>query len=339
MPTQANSSTSDSPTPLRLQYLDMVLQAYRAKFGVSMPVDVWNVHMYIIPENYRLPGADIPPGITATAGMQYTPYDHLDINVFKGLLASFRTWMKTRGYQNTPLIITEYGALYPAWFLEGFGLYQADIDAFIRNAMNYMLNQTDLTTGYLPDEYRLAQRAAIYSLDDDSLFPSDPPDPTYFRWGSFLFRSTAPYTRTATGDAFVANVQTIQASIDLMPYGYYLDPAALIISPTDTVSPTFHIQISNAGNVAMPNSAVITFTDVTSGVNTFVGNASLDMLLGCGTSGQASVVWPNLAPGLHAMRIEVDAGSGSGEILTANNIMTATILVGTHGVYLPLVQR
>ena len=328
------------PTPLRLQYLDMVLNAYRAKYGTSMPVDVWNVHLYIIPENYRAPGADIPPGITATSGMQYTPYDHLDINVFSGLMVSLRTWMKSHGYQNTPLIVTEYGALYPLWYLSGsFGLTQNDIDDYLHDAINYATNHSDPALGYPPDGYRLVQQAALYSLDDDSLFPSAPPDPTYFRWGSFLFRSTPPYTRTETGDAFVADVQTIQPRIDLLPYQSFTDPSALIVSSTEAVSPTLYVQVSNAGNVAMSNSAVVTFTDVTSGSNAFMGIAILPPLSGCGTSGLANVLWPNLAPGLHMMRVEVEAGVQLDGVLTSNGVLTATVLVGTHGVYLPTVQR
>jgi hypothetical protein len=36
------------PTPLRMAYLDRVLAAYRAQFGAEMPVDVWNVHAFIL---------------------------------------------------------------------------------------------------------------------------------------------------------------------------------------------------------------------------------------------------------------------------------------------------
>lgn len=327
------------PTPLRLQYLDKVLKAYSTKFGDAMPIDVWNVHLYMIPENHPGIGAEIPPGIVITAGMQYTPIDHLRIDVFTGLVVSLRTWMRDRGYQNIPLIITEYGALYPLWLLNNYGLTQTDIDNFIRQATTYMLNQTDAAIGYPADGYRLVQQAAIYSLDDDSLFPSDPPDPTYFRWGSFLFRSTAPYTRTASGNAFVTTVQATSPSIDLNLYGYSLSPGTLVISPAATISPTFRVLVSNAGNVAMDSSAVMTFTDITSGGHSVVGTASLAALPGCGASAQASVRWPNLSPGLHVMRVEVTAGSGAGEALKSNNVLTATISVGTHGIYLPLVRR
>lgn len=37
-------------TPLRLRYLNTVLTTYRARYGVSLPVDVWTVHVYMLPE-------------------------------------------------------------------------------------------------------------------------------------------------------------------------------------------------------------------------------------------------------------------------------------------------
>ena len=38
------------PTPLRLQYLDLILDSYRTRYGEPMPVDVWNIHAFILNE-------------------------------------------------------------------------------------------------------------------------------------------------------------------------------------------------------------------------------------------------------------------------------------------------
>jgi len=51
-------------TPLRLQYLDLILQAYRDLYGEMIPVDVWNVHGYILREERGSWGVDITPGIS-----------------------------------------------------------------------------------------------------------------------------------------------------------------------------------------------------------------------------------------------------------------------------------
>ncbi|MBK8047992.1 MAG: hypothetical protein IPK16_13165 [Anaerolineales bacterium] len=52
------------PTPLRLQYLDLVLRAYVAKYREPMPVDGWAIHNFILNERsceYYLDPAHRPP--------------------------------------------------------------------------------------------------------------------------------------------------------------------------------------------------------------------------------------------------------------------------------------
>ncbi|MGC8781306.1 MAG: hypothetical protein ACP5UQ_10610, partial [Anaerolineae bacterium] len=37
-------------TPGRLQYLDKMWEAYQQNYGMIMPIDIWNMHLYILPE-------------------------------------------------------------------------------------------------------------------------------------------------------------------------------------------------------------------------------------------------------------------------------------------------
>jgi hypothetical protein len=37
-------------TPARLLYLGMVLDGYAERYGQAMPVDVWNIHVYVLQE-------------------------------------------------------------------------------------------------------------------------------------------------------------------------------------------------------------------------------------------------------------------------------------------------
>ena len=96
------------PTPLRLQYLDMVLDSYRARYGQPMPVDVWNIHAFILNERSctYFPedcwGADVPPGIDVPEGMRYGIQDNDNLVIFKQFIVDFRQWMADRGYQGTP---------------------------------------------------------------------------------------------------------------------------------------------------------------------------------------------------------------------------------------------
>ena len=46
-------------TPGRLQYLDIVWNTYMQEFGTPMPVDMWTMHLYILPEVQLQPDGSI----------------------------------------------------------------------------------------------------------------------------------------------------------------------------------------------------------------------------------------------------------------------------------------
>lgn len=56
---------------LRLAWLDMVRASYQSQFGVPMPVDVWNIHPYMVNEMQNEWGNGIPPGIDNAMGSGY----------------------------------------------------------------------------------------------------------------------------------------------------------------------------------------------------------------------------------------------------------------------------
>ncbi|MCB0032575.1 MAG: hypothetical protein KDE51_01035, partial [Anaerolineales bacterium] len=59
------------PTPLRRAYLDRVLNHYQNTYGAKMPIDVWNVHAFILREEAGSWGVDVPPGMSGAGGMLY----------------------------------------------------------------------------------------------------------------------------------------------------------------------------------------------------------------------------------------------------------------------------
>jgi hypothetical protein len=150
------------PTPLRLRYLDMVLEAYQRLYGQKMPVDVWNIHAFILREEKDSWGVDIPPGISDTKGILYEIEDHGDLEVFKQQIVDFRRWMKERGERNKPLIVSEYGILMP----EDYGFPHEMVRDFMYESFDYFLTATDESLGYPADGNRLVQRWAWYSLSD-----------------------------------------------------------------------------------------------------------------------------------------------------------------------------
>jgi len=153
-------------TPLRLKYLDRVWNAYIQYYGEPMPVDVWNVHAFVLQEKRGSWGADIPAGLDEEEGMLYSVLDNRNFYIAWQHIRSFRTWMKEKGQQNKPLIITEYGVNMPPHYA-GFSPEEVR-DHFMYPSFDYFLNQTDCSIGYPEDGCRLVQRWNWYSLDDDS---------------------------------------------------------------------------------------------------------------------------------------------------------------------------
>ncbi|KPL20532.1 MAG: hypothetical protein AMJ93_11710, partial [Anaerolineae bacterium SM23_84] len=155
------------PTPLRLEWLDGVLNHYQTTYGESMPVDVWNIHNQIVQELKGGWGGDIPAGLTATEGRLYGIEDNDNIEIFRQHIVDFRTWMRDRGEQDKPLIISEIGVLFP----EEYGFPPERVNAFMDASFDYLLVARDPELGYPGDENRLVQRWMWYSLNDQ---PWDP---------------------------------------------------------------------------------------------------------------------------------------------------------------------
>ena len=157
------------PTPLRLEYLDMVLDVYQNLYGEMMPVDVWNIHNMILREASCAVypgscwGCEIPPGIEADHGMLYEIQDNDDIVIFQQQIVAFRQWMKEKGERDKPLIVSEYGVLMPGIY----GFDYARVKAFMYASFDYLTTATDGSLGYPADGNRLVQRWAWYSLNDD----------------------------------------------------------------------------------------------------------------------------------------------------------------------------
>jgi len=151
------------PTPLRLEYLDLVLDAYQGLYGEMMPVDVWNIHNMILQEVRGSWGGDIPPGIDADLGRLYTIGDNANVDIFKQHIVAFRQWMEEKGERDKPLIVSEYGVLMP----EMYGFDYSVVKNYMYDTFDYLTTATDDSLGYPADGNRLVQRWLWYSLNDD----------------------------------------------------------------------------------------------------------------------------------------------------------------------------
>ncbi len=149
-------------TPLRLQYLDLILQEYQNRYGAMIPVDVWNVHGFILQEKADGWGCQIPCGLSATQGRLYTIEQHDDMTIFQQQIVAFRQWMANKGERDKPLIVSEYGILMPGLL----GFYEPRVETVMLATFDYFVNTTSASLGYESDGNRLVQAWNWYSLDD-----------------------------------------------------------------------------------------------------------------------------------------------------------------------------
>jgi hypothetical protein len=192
------------PTPLRLEWLDRVLNHYQSRYGQPMPVDVWNIHNMILPEVRGGWGCEIPHGLSADSGRLYTVDDNDNIDYFVEQIVDFRTWMRDQGQRDKPLIISEYGVLMP----EEYGFPPERVNAFMNASFDYLLSAKDEQIGYPADENRLVQRWLWYSLNDQSW---NPKTSAGFNGALFDYRyPTYPGALTAFGHNFRQYTDALQ---------------------------------------------------------------------------------------------------------------------------------
>lgn len=160
-------------TPLRLRYLEAILDAYQAAYGQPMPVDVWNIHLAILREERGTWGVDIPPGLPDDRGILYEIGDNARVDLLQEQVWTFRRWMDARGERDKPLIVTEFSVLMPP----EYGFPFDTVRAFMVDAFDFLLTARDEQIGYPADGHRLVQRCAWYSLADTVYFTGNLFDP------------------------------------------------------------------------------------------------------------------------------------------------------------------
>jgi hypothetical protein len=153
------------PTPLRRAYLDIVLDTYEERYGESMPVDIWNVHAFILREEADSWGVGIPPGLEGREGILYEIDDHDDVELIAQHLLEFRRWMGERGYGDKPLVISEYGILMP----EDYGFPPETVAAFLEATFD-LFRKMKGEEGYTADDNRLVQWWFWYSVLDKEIY-------------------------------------------------------------------------------------------------------------------------------------------------------------------------
>jgi len=312
------------PTPQRLRYLDRVLATYEQTYGEPLPADFWVTHNYILCENCfpqrqgdpfawgACPVPDWPDG--TEDAVYHSVYDHWRLDIFQKRIIAFRRWMRDHGYRERPLFVSEYGIL----FYDGLvaGRTVEDNIAFMKGSFDWMREAQNPNLGYPPDDNRLVQRWAWFSLDHDSW---------YMGGALFDYVTHEPLEMgSAYGEYTAALTPTIELVIRLR--------SKPVHGPVGRpITATLQAYVSNAGNVGTDEPVTMTFFAGESGAPV-LDEISLPPLACCGDGRWVSIAWPNLVDGGHSFCVRA---------ATSVNEITAcgVVLVNPLTAYLPLVTR
>lgn len=329
------------PTPLRLQYLDIVLDTYRSRYGVPLPTDAWAIHNFILNEASEAFysdvciswGADIPPGINATDGLRVGLDDNDDFTLFVEQITRFRQWMADRGYRGWPLYLSEYGVLLPDT-LDVCGQQlrypPARVNAFMNKTFDYVLSATDPLLGDPSDGHRLIQRFSWYSVDDTN-------------YNGNLFQDlsgSGSLAMTEMGHNYAAYTAKLPVENDYAPIRFEVLPATPLATNGRPITLTLQATIANSGNAAGAAMVGVRFYDgdpQRGGQQ--IGADQIVALPGCGSNARVSVQWPDVTAGDYTIFVQVDPDRRVAETNDQNNIYSGSVSVAHEGFYLPLQWR
>lgn len=318
-------------TPMRLQYLNMVWDAYKEKYGEDMPVDVWTIHTYVLPEltaggepnniASAALGTDIELGKRNAGGdtskcaddMVYCYAEHDDISILADQVIAMRQWMKEHGQQNKPLIITEYGTIYHYIVKEdgscgglrdeyGKCFTPARVTQFMLDSFDYFNNEArDANLGLPSDNNRLVQQWIWYGAWEWDIGSSN----LLKNWDSMEF--------TQMGQAFRDHVGAEEAHVNLV-----IDEVkSTVIAYEDDATTTARLTVRfrNNGNVSVQDSFKVTFYSDEERSEE-IGSATISAKIrGCASrTYTAQAVWDNLPQGVHRFWVEVDSNGDIAEL-------------------------
>ncbi|MBN1953859.1 MAG: hypothetical protein JW900_02305 [Anaerolineae bacterium] len=352
-------------TPGRLQYLDIAWDTYATRYGETMPVDVWTMHIYILSETgegdaHIALGTDpdlaIPFSFDCADPASYCHAEHDDVALFVAQVVQMRTWMAQRGEQEKPLIITEYGILKPYHYPtpenpegmcavtdcsgdfsewqycfcdeNGETFHPQRVVGFMHQTFDYLMSSTDVALGCPQDGYRLVQQWLWYSLA--TIAPWD------LGHASNLMDPGGGYAVTAQGQGWQDYVQILGPMVNLFPVGElrsatYLPPGAGVVDVPLAVG------VANNGETTLGRNVTVTFYR-DAGLSLPLGSTVIGDLPGCiQRQAVARVTWPGLGVGQHAFWFKIDSSDGVMESDETDNVGTGVVTVYPYGQRLPLV--
>jgi len=203
-----------------------------------------------------------------------------------------------------------------------YGFPPERVNAYMNATFDYLMTMTS-TLGYPADEYRLVQRWAWYSLNDD-------------KFNGWLFDPETK-SRTVFGDNFAAYTAQVSPTVNLKPVRVWTEPV-LPFSNGEPVTVTLLAYVVNNGNIAASGPTTVRFYegDPDQG-GALIGEQIVPPLDGCASGATVVMIWSNVPPGSHVIYTVVDSADIVSELDEGDNILRERILVATQRVWLPAV--
>ncbi len=372
-------------TPGRLNYLSIVWDTYQTLYGEPMPVDIWNMHLYILeernpaePENGYGDGkialgtdpalakwssqgfADRCPAPGDTSADPrldvHCRSEHDSIRIFRDQVYGMRQWMKDHGQQNKPLIISEYGLLYP-YVLEANGQYflkdehgrpfdPTRVTNYLRGTINFLETAKDPNLGYPADGNRLVQQWLWYSLATGP--ETSGGSSNLIKWDTFQSATPGdPAQLTLMGQAFQQLANASENWTNLVG-GTARNVVTVISRQNNKGAALLTATFRNSGTLSAIQPIKVTFYSnqaLTQEIGSVVYDPNVrGAVAGCSWGGrnseQASILWSNLAPGTYQYWAKIDTLNAVGETVETDNVTTAgRVTVRPYGTYVPITSR
>jgi hypothetical protein len=352
-------------TPGRLQYLDKVWNAYANIYGKPMPVDVWNMHLYILAEINPLtgeysdgkvalgtdPNLAKKEAVGSPAEQQkqcpsndvYCRAEHDDINIFKEQIVRMRSWMKAHGQQNKPLIISEYSLLYPfvdyddpinpteCFLMDEYGkcFTEPRVTSFFHKTADYLEQARDTSLGYPADDYHLVQQWTWYSLKADFGASGDSSNLMADNYKNSPLWTDAGLTQV--GRAYRDRARSSERTVNLIAG----DAPDVQKNATGTMTDVdISVSFYNNGSTGILDSFKVTFYEDAS-LTKVIGEAKVDPLNsgivnGCSwdhPTDWATVTW-SVPVGTHTFWAKIDSNNSiSGETSEGDNVTSGKVTI------------
>lgn len=340
-------------TPGRLQYLDKVWDAYKNRYGVTWPVDVWNMHLYVLPE---VDSSGKPNGIAGVAlgtdpalGIResgndknrcadanvYCWAEHDDIAEFTKQVVAMRTWMKNKGEQQKPLMLSEYSILYPYVIDSPGSCFLSDeygncftperVRDFLNKSMSYLETAADPNLGYARDGNRLVQRWLWFSINNTGVGQAS------------NLTNAAQTALSLPGQAYASRASQAARYINLFP----ATTAAVALPASGGASTAIlRAEIRNVGANETTGKTTVTFYADAALTQPIGSVVVVNQLRGCEANGvPVSIQWPGRTPGKWDYWVVVDATNLWPESNENDNVLKGSVFVGSQWMFLPVTRR